>query len=462
MVTDTWQDGARPTAGLTRRQLVRRAGVAAAAVAVAGSSPGYAFAGPMRYARRSLKGELSIVQWNHVEPAYDAWYDKWATTWGETNDVEVTVDHVDYTRLPALAATEAKAQRGHDIFGFLSPPAGYADRVIDHSDVVRQIEQSVGPYGELGQRSTYLPRTKRYFGVSDSFVPAPTIWRHDLWNSIGESPATWEHVRNAAPKLRALGHPIGIGQSTEIDSNTALISFLMAFGSFIQSESNVLTFSSKRTVEAVKFMADLYREGEERQVLDWEPPSNNQLLLSGKGSLAVNAISVIRSAEDLQLPFANELWLWPAPSGPYGRPSLAQYTSVYSIWTFAKNSESAQRFLVDLCIAGKQATLASKLFNFPSFPGAVPTKELYQAAAADSHLPRGKYSILTTIATKQTRSAGYPGTTHPGVAEVLERFLIPRMFAQVSLGKLSAEDAVRATAWEMKRIWARWKATGGI
>ncbi len=461
-MTATSRSAACPEAALTRAQLLRRAGAAAAVVAVAGASPRSAFGGPLRFAQRSLKGELSIAQWSHVEPAYDAWFDKWATAWGEANDVEVNVDHVDYTRLPTLAASEVKAQRGHDIFGFLSPPAAYADRVIDHADVVKEIERSVGPNGELGLKSTYLPRTRRYFGVSDSFVPAATIWRHDLWNAIGESPATWDHVRSAAPKLKELGHPIGIGQASELDSNTALISFLMSFGSFIQDESNTLTFASKRTVEAVRFMADLYREGEERQIFTWGPTSNNQLLLSGKGSLIMNAISVLRSAEDLQLRFANDLWLWPTPYGPQGRSSLAQYTNVYSIWTFSKNAETAERFLVDLCVAGKQATAASKLFNFPSFPGAVSSKELYQAAAADSHLPKGKYSILTTIATKQTRNAGYPGYAHPGVAEVLERFMIPRMFAQVSLGKATPEDAVRSTAWEMKRIWRKWKAAGAI
>ncbi len=455
--SEAWSDTT-----LTRAQLLRRAGAAAAVVAVAGASPRPSFAGPLRFAHRSLKGELSIVQWSHVEPAYDAWFDKWATTWGEANDVEVEVDHVEYTRLPALAAAEAKAQRGHDIFGFLSPPAAYADRVIDHADVVAEIERSVGAYGELGRKSTYVPRTKRYFGVSDSFVPTAAIWRHDLWNAIGESPATWDHVRAAAPKLRELGHPIGIGQSLELDSNTALISFLMSFGSFIQDESNALTFADKRTVEAVRFMADLFREGEEPDVLAWNPTSNNQLVLSGKGSLIVNAISALRSAEDLQPTFANDLWLWPIPLGPGGRSSLAQYTNVYSIWTFSRNAEAAKRFLIDLCVVGKQATAASKLFNFPSFPGAVSSKDLYQAAAADPHLPRGKYSILTTIATRQTRNAGYPGFAHPGVAEVLERFMIPRMFAQVSLGKMTAEDAVRSTAWEMKRIWRKWKAAGRI
>jgi multiple sugar transport system substrate-binding protein len=449
--------------GLTRSQLLRRAGIAAAVVAVGGASAPYAFAGPLKYKGRALKGNLSVVQWAHFWPKYDAWLNgTFAKTWGEQNDVQVDIDHRAYTQLPALAAMEASKKRGHDIFGFLSPPSQYEDHVIDHAAVISEIERAVGPYGALGRESTYNPRTKRYFGVSESYVPAPVTWRHDLWNSIGESPATWDHVRAAAPTLKAAGHPIGIGQASELDSNTALISFMLCFGSFIQDESNVLAIDSKNTVEAVQFMADLYGTGEESDIFDWDPASNNEFVLGGKGSLIVNAISAVRRAEALKMPFAKDLWLWPVPHGPYGRLGLAQYTGVYSVWKFATNVEAAEKFIADLCIGYEQAALASNMFNFPSFPGSFPLKRIYKAAAADTNPPHGKYSILTTIASKYTTNAGYPGYSNAAVQEVLDTFLIPQMFAQVSQGRMSAVDSVRLTAKEMKRIWAKWRAAGKI
>jgi multiple sugar transport system substrate-binding protein len=447
---------------LTRSQLLLRAGVAAVAFAAAGTRSPYAFAGPLKYRHRLLKGSLSIVQWSHFVPRYDAWFGTWAKGWGEKNDVQVEVDHESYTQLPALAATEVKRQRGHDIFGFLSPPARYEDQVINHAAIVSQIEAEVGPYGELGMRSTYNPKTKKYVGVSDYFVPAPVIWRHDLWNDIGESPATWDHVRAAAPALKALGHPVGIGQGNDLDSNVALLSLLMCFGAFLQDESNTLTIDGKNTVEAVQFMADLHASGGESSVFGWNEASNNQFVLGGRGSLIVNAISAIRRAEDLGMPLARELWIWPVPHGPRGRLGVGQYTSVYSVWKFAKNKDVAEQFLADLCVNSGQATPESKLFNFPSFPGAYPLKQIYRAAAADTHQPRGKYSILTTVASKYTRNAGYPGTSNAAVQEVLDTFLIPQMFARVSQGTMSAGDSVRATASEMKRIWAKWRAAGKL
>lgn len=442
---------------MTRGAFLRRAGATSAAVAVGAGTAPYAFAGPLRHAGRWLAGELSVVQWQHFVPAYNAWFRTWAREWGERNDVEVTVDLEIYTELPALAASEVKAKRGHDIFGFLSPPARYEGQVIDHTAVVGEIEKSVGSYGDLGRMSTYNPRTRRYFGVSDYHVPAPLLWRHDLWNELGKSPATWEHVREAAPALKASGHPIGIGMANDADSNVALLSLLMCFGAFLQDEAGRLAFDGERAVEAVEFMADLQAQGGESGVYRWDATTNNQHLLSGKGSLIVNAISPIRRAEDLGMPFAKDLWIWPVPQGPRARFGVGQHTSVYSIWRFARNREAAEAFLAALAPAAPAATAASSFFNFPSFPGAYPVEQIYKAAATNPRAPKGKYSVLTTVASQFTRNAGYPGHTNAAVQDVLDTFLIPRMFAQVAQGRMSAEQSVSETTARLRTIWAHWQ-----
>ena len=110
------------------------------------------------------------------------------------------------------------------------------------------------------------------------------------------------------------------------------------------------------------------------------------------------------------MPFSQDLWLWPVPQGPRGRIGVGQYTGVYSVWKFAKNREAAEQFLADLCIASSDAVDGSSMFNFPTLPGR-------GAAGARStrrprritRQPKGKYSILTTVASKYTRNAGYPG-----------------------------------------------------
>ena len=447
----------------SRRELLKRGGAGAVAAGMAGASARYAFAGPMRFRNRQLKGDLSIIQWVHFVPAYDQWFDNtWCKQWGEKNDVQVNVEHINNTLLDTRAAAEVAAQSGHDLFMNLHPMASYEDQVINHASIIHEIERKVGPYGGLGKASTYNPKTKKYFAVSDNYVPDPVVWRHDLWNDIGESPATWDHVRSAAPKLKKHGHPIGIGQSQELDSNMALIAFLMCFGGFIQNAHNEPALFSKNAVDAVSFMAEIYKTGETADIFGWNPASNNNYLYSGTASMILNAISATRTPEQLNLPFADQLWIWPIPAGPHGRLGLEHVMGCYNIWNFSKNKANAEQFVADLCVNYKQATLASQLYNFPSFPGAFPFAQIRKVAAADPHKPKGKYTILTTIAEKYTHNIGYPGTTNAAIDEIFSKYLIPAMFARVSQGKMSAHDSVRDTMSTVKDIYAKWRKRGKI
>src|SRR5262249_55476004 len=145
-----------------------------------------------------------------------------------------------------------------------------------------------------------------------------------------------------------------------------------------------------------------------------------------------------------------------------GRLGLEHVMGCYNIWKFSQNKQNAAQFLVDLCVNYKQATLASKLYNFPSFPGAFPFNQIRKVAAADKHKPLGKYTVLTTIAEKYTQNIGYTGTYNAAMDEVFTKYLIPQMFAQVSQGKLSAADSVKQTSQQVATIYKKWKAAGKI
>jgi len=447
---------------LNRRELLKKAGAGAVAVGAAGTGAPFAFAGPHKYKGRWLSGNLSLITWVHFVPSYDAWFDPWAKAWGEANDVQVTVDHINNTLLDTRAAAEVAAQSGHDLFFNLHPMALYYDQVIDHKDIITEVARTQGAYMPIAQASTYSAKLKKYFAVSDSYVPDPVVWRYDLWTGVGAEPNTWENVLKAAPKLKKIGHPIGIGQSQELDSNMALFAFLMCFGSFLQDANNHPSLDTKKTVQAVNFMAQIYRVGETPDIFSWNPASNNNYLYAGTASLILNAISATRTPEALHLPFSDSLWIWPIPAGPYGRLGLEHLMGCWNIWKFAQNKANAEQFLIDLLKAGKQATIQSQLYNFPTFEKTFPFPAIRKVAAADPHKPKGKYTILTTIAEKYTHNIGYPGTMNPAMDEVFSTFLIPQMFAQVSQGKMTAAQSVAQTKAQVNQIYAKWRARGAV
>jgi multiple sugar transport system substrate-binding protein len=445
---------------LTRRELLRKAGLGAIVLVYGGSGIKTSVAGAAQFRKKQLRGTLRIIQWSHFVPKYDTWFDNvYVKRWGDANDVEVQVDHVNLAELPSRAAAEVAAQSGHDLFQFLSPPAAYEDRVIPLNDVVQQVERKVGKIGAVGRKSTYNPRTKKYFGFADNYVPDPVHYRRDLWGEVGLRPTSWENLRRAAPRLKAMGNPIGIGMSNELDSNMALIALLQCFGAYIQNREARVTIRSKGTRDALNFMRDLYRRGMTSEVFAWTAASNNDAFLAGRLSLALNAISIARSAEQRNLRFNRDIGILPIPDGPGPRMGLEHVMGVYVIWRFAQNKAAAKKFLVDI---GTQYTghfLNSYFYNFPAFPGSVKNVPVRLRRQTDyQHEIPGRYAVLDTISKRYTTNVGHPGYSNAAIDEVFNKFLIPQMFARVARDEMSADEAMRAAHREISKIFNKWRA----
>lgn len=446
----------------TRREVLRRAGVGSLLIVYGGALPKTAVAGVPRFRHRELAGTLRIIQWSHFVPAYDKWFDDiYVKRWGEANDTEVVVDHINQADIPARAAAEVAAQSGHDLFFFLSPPAAYEDQVIDHASIVQEVTRKRGKMKEVALKSTYNPKTKKYFAFSDNYVPDPVNYRTDLWGEVGIRPNTWDDVRRAAPRLRAMGNPIGIGMSNEIDSNMALMAMMMCFGSFIQNREQRVVLNSKATVEVLKFARDLFRRGMSNEIFAWTAASNNQAMVAGRLSMAMNAISITRTAELTNPDLAAKISLLPIPRGPNGRLGLEHVMGAYVIWKFARNKAAARKFLVDLETKYVGAFENSRFYNFPSWPASVPNIER-RVERDPVARPRGKYKVLARIADEYTLNPGWPGNTNAGIDEIFNKFMIPQMFAEVAQGKRSPEEAAKVYDRSFRVIFQRWRNRGKI
>jgi multiple sugar transport system substrate-binding protein len=446
---------------VTRRELLRRAAAGAIVLVYGGLGAKTAVAGAPQFRGRELKGTLRILQWSHFVPAYDGWFDnQYTKRWGQANDTEIIVDHVNQADLPGRVAAEAAAGKGHDLVALLAPAPQYEDRVIDHKEIVQEIRKKRGKMADVCYRSAYNPRTKKWHGFPDFYAPDPINYRIDLWKQVGAKPTSWDRVLKAAPKLRDMGHPVGLGMSNEIDSNMALMALMMCFGSFIQSSKARVTLNSKATRDALKFGRDLYKKGESNEIFAWTAASNNQGMLAGRLSLALNAISIPRSAESTNADLAKNIGLLPIPAGPNGRLGLEHVMHTYMIWKFASNKKMAVKFLVELELKYRGAFEASKFYNFPSFPASV--RNIPVRLARDPHAPKGKYDILKTISEKYTKNVGYPGFSNAAIGELFDTFLIPQMFAEVAQGKRSPDDAARAYQRRIGTVFEKWRKRGKI
>ena len=436
---------------ISRRKFVKLTGTT---VAAAGFTSAFLF--PQR--ALAQQKTLKIMQWSHFVPGYDKWFDGTFTKeWGAKHDTNVVVDHVTTAEIPARAAAEVAAKRGHDLFMFVSPPAAYEQQVIDHREIYEEAQAKHGKAIDLAVKSTFNPRTKKFFAFSDYYVPDPGNYRKDLWSQAGfpNGPDTYDDLLAGGKRIRQrFGNPVGLGLSQETDTNMALRAMLWSFGGAEQDEAGRVTLYSKHTVEAVKYMRELFRQCETPEVFSWDVSSNNRGILSGKLSFVQNAISVTRSAEKDNPEMSRQIQLLRPLKGPVRRIAAEHVMECYVIWNFAENKEGAKRFLADLVDNFSTAFSASEFYNFPCFPSTVPdmSARLANDAKADPH---NKYAVLGDFL-KYTTNIGYPGYATAAMDESFNTFVLPTMFAKAARDEMSAEDAVRAADTELRRIFAKW------
>jgi multiple sugar transport system substrate-binding protein len=453
-MSDTRRKNRRKSHTASRRQFIKAVG---AAGLVAGMGP-LIITRPARAARKTLR----ILQWNHFIPGYDKWFDNvYVKHWGQLNDTNVIVDHVSIGALSSRAAAEVSAQKGHDLFMFLWPAPAYEDQVIDHREIYEEVQRNHGKPVELAIKSTYNPKTKKYFGFSDSFVPDPINYRKDLWGDAGVQPDNWNDIRLGGRKIKKKHNiPVGIGLSPELDSAMALRAILYSFGGSEQDVKGNVVLNSKETVEAVKFVKALYQESMSPDVFQWDPSSNNREMLAGKLSLTVNAISITREGENKRIPVTDHIWLNKAAAGPAHRIGLEHVMDNYVIWKFAENIKGAKKFLVDYIDDFRDGFLASQLYNFPCFPQTVPDLKIKLSSDANAR-PKDKYKVLEDVLDWSV-NVGYPGYANAAIDEIYNTWVLNQMFSRAATGQETPENAVKLAAAQCQHIFAKWRKKGAI
>src|SRR5262245_40549929 len=212
-------------------------------------------------------------------------------------------------------------------------------------------------------------------------------------------------------------------------------------------------------VNATKFCKSLFEETMTPDVFTWDTSSNNRWMLAGKCSLAVNAISITREAENKGMTnISRQIQLARALKGPVRAIGLEHVMSCYVVWKFAENIAGAKKFLVDYTTNFKQAFLAGQFYNFPAFPRTVP--DLKEIIAKDNRAhPPDKYKVLDDVLSWAT-NVGYPGYANAAIDEIFNTWVLNVMFAKAASGAATPEEALKEAVAACKRIYGKWKEKG--
>src|SRR5205807_158124 len=146
------------------------------------------------------------------------------------HDAAFAGEFIDQPEVAAKLTAEEQAQAGHDIVDLQDNlPTIHKNFLVPLDDVVAEIEKEFGAFYPVAKDSGYVEGhwlSLPWLGNSEL-----AVYRSDYFAQAGEPiPSTWNDVLRAAPKLKQIGHPVGIAISQTEDSNAALYPLLWAFG----------------------------------------------------------------------------------------------------------------------------------------------------------------------------------------------------------------------------------------
>jgi multiple sugar transport system substrate-binding protein len=428
---------------------------------------GTAALGPfLSFPNRALAGQetLKIAKWTHFIPEFDTWFRDMAKEWGQQNNTEVTVDLIAVEEVRDRALAEVKAGKGHDIFIFPWPPAEYYQHVIDHGVVYQAVAAKYGAIQQLAHRSTFNLKTRKYFAFADFWMPSPLHFFQDYWAEVGMplGPVHYGSLLSGGRKIRdKLGIPCGLAFSPTLEGNVTLHTILYSHRVFLLDDRGTLLFNKDAfTPSTLEYIQVLCRDAGTPEQLTWGSGGSVQAMVGHKASSAINAISLLRKAEQHDQEIGRRLWIQPPLIGSAGMgvTALPHVTNCSVIWNFTKNQAGASKFVADMVDTSRTGYEKSLGCNFPIYPKTVPDiiVRLTKDPKAD---PPFKYTALKD-ALHWTPNLGVPGYATPAFMEIFTTSLVPKMVARVVTGQQSSTEAAKAGAAEMQRIVDKWNQAG--
>ena len=312
---------------ISRRTLLKSAGMAMSAAALAACVPaaapssGTAPSGPVVLKGATVK--FLGGPWSFL-PELDGVIDKFAKDWASQNNVTITFER-DAQLLPKIQ-TAIETKGGANIIQYSSPPAIFANALVDVKDIVDEIGAEGGGY--LPNAPYQMVNNGKWLGVPIGQHNWFINYRQDWLKEEGFDtfPDTWADALTLGRKLKSKGRPYGLTLSDQAggDGNAVPRLMLWAFGGKEFNQDGSLALDSKETLDALEFAIQLHNEACDPGEVGYDDGANNAAFLAGKISMTANVNTIYLPALQKNPDVAKGMNHALPPKGPGGRFGYGQ------------------------------------------------------------------------------------------------------------------------------------------
>lgn len=418
------------------------------AAAAAGLLPSAADAADAAVFKPETGAKLQLLRWSGFVKNDDLIWAEHTKKFSEQSGVPVEIQSLNWPDVTPKAALAAQVNSGPDlIMGWNDDPFLYPDKLVDMTDVADYMGKKYGGWQDVGHTYGYSPDAKRWLALPIGVPGNAMVYRKSWMQQAGfnEFPKDFDGLLKLAQGMKKNGHPCGFALGHAVgDANSWTHWVLWGFGGKQVNPDNSVAINSPQTIQALEWAKQLH-ENMIDGVGSWLDPSNNQAFLAGQIGLTMNGISIWYVAKD-QFPaiFPDTFNAIP-PIGPVKQHTLFNsFTSAF-IFKYSKYPNAAKdylRFMLEEAMAkewvtGMRGYITPALKAYLDFP----------IWTSDPNITPFRDAIVGQ------RFDGYNGKPGRAAAKTVDEFVIPDMFADVCINKLTPKDAVRKAEQRLVTIY---------
>jgi len=370
--------------------------------------------------------------------------------------MKLTIETINANDIQARITSSVQSGSGPDIVCALNNWAQlYGESLADVTDVAEELGKAQGGFYETSK--VVANDGRRWIAVPWSIVGLQIAYRKSWFEEVGYSggkfPETWDALREAGKKLKAMGRPVGqtLGH-TFGDAPAFTYPYLWSWGAKeVDADGKSVLLNSRETLESVKFMVGFWKDALDEGGLAWDDSSNNRAFLSGTCCATNNGASIyieaLRKPDAYQTekgtPLKGDILHAPLPKGPGGQFSFhVPFSNM--LMGYSKNQKGAKEFL--RWISSKP--VFDKWFTTQKGFSVGPTTDW------EKHKLWNDDPIMLPYrsAARTGRFAGYAGPSGRKAAEVLTKYILTDMYAKAVQG-MPPEDAVKWAHAELIKIY---------
>jgi multiple sugar transport system substrate-binding protein len=445
----------------SRRTVMKRAsamGISAAALGSVLSATGHASAAPNRAPAFLQGGSLNMLISTAFVPAAEPFFQNQAQTWGDENNVSVTVDFINWPDLQPRIVSAVQAGDGPDIVEMWPTiPYLFSENLVDVADLAATIDEQQGGFYEWVTNTAAVDGEWKSIPHGTSSIAV--AYRKSYFEQAGVDdpennfPGTWEEYFELGRVLKQeVGKPLGqaLGQSLG-DPPGFCYPYMWSFGAMeVEEDGETVAFDTDSFREGMEMFIQAWTDAFDETGLGWDDSTNNSAYLSDQISATLNGSSIYLAAideegENYNPELAEDTFHAPLPAGPDGQFAELGSRSM-GILDYSDSQDEAKAFL-EWWFAPEQYLGWLEAFEgYIIPPGPAHVDE--PIFTADPKLE--EFLNIVNIG----RNKGYAGPANLNAAQANAQYVVVNTFAN-AVQSGDAGGAIEEGAAHLERIYGR-------